>query len=183
MQRYYRIADPIALAAVQKFEADKKALADAARAFASHFGGKPIFRYTSYSFYFGGVVFSPRKPTDLWQHPDPKAADTQRPRSRLKSPIDKALKEPHKALLAEWDAKWTECFAGGRTADRGDVNKALGYNDGMAILCGDSFLAFDHDGVVWVTTRLDIRQDAEEVTGGQFKEARKAAEAAEKVPA
>ena len=176
MQRYYKITDPAAVAAVEQYEAKKATLAAAGRAFASHFGGKAIFRYCSYSCSFGGVVFRPEKPTDLWQHPDDQNGYTQRPRARLKSPINKDLKAPHKALLADWDAKLNECFPNGRSVDRGEANTAIGYNDGMAILCGDSFLAFVHDGAVWVTTRLNIRTDAEEITGGQFETVRLAAE-------
>ncbi|UDM17885.1 hypothetical protein [Vogesella sp. XCS3] len=176
MQRYYKITDPAAVAAMEQYEAKKAALCTAASAFASHFGGTAAFRNASYSFSFAGVAFSPPKPTDLWQHPDDRNAYIQRPRARLKSPINKDLKEPHKALLAEWGAKTAECFVDGKTVDRGEANKAIGYNDGMAILCGDSFLAFVHDGAVWVTTRLDIRSDAEEITGGQFEAVRLAAE-------
>lgn len=176
MQRYYKITDPVAVAAVEQYEAKKATLAAAGRAFASHFGGTAIFRYTTYSYSFGGVVFRPEKPTDLWQHPDNQNGYTQCPRARLKSPINKDLKEPHKALLAEWVAKDAELFSGGRSVNRDEMNKAIGYNEGAAMLCGDSFLAFVHDGAVWVTTRLDIRKDAEEITGGQFEAVRLAAE-------
>ena len=39
MQRYYKITDFVAVAAVEQYEAKKDALCAAASAFASHFGG------------------------------------------------------------------------------------------------------------------------------------------------
>lgn len=177
-QRYYRITDPSVLAAVQLYEADVEAINKAGKAFAAYFGGKALFSYNTHSYGFYGIRFSPAKPTNLWQVPDEQSV--QRPRQRLKSPIDKSLKEPHKALLAEWDAKKAECFPVGRIVDRGPLHKAIGYNDGMAMLCGDSFLAFSHDGAVWVTSRHPIIDGAEEVTGSRFEAAREAAQEAVK---
>lgn len=178
-QRYYRIATSTALAAAQKFEAEKEQLCRAARAFAAHFGGIPVYTYTSYSFGFYGLRFATEKPRTLWTVPDEKGSRIQTPRGRLKSPIDKSLKEPHKALLADWDAKYAECFPSSRSVDRRDLNEAIGYHDGMAILCGDSFLSFAHDGQVWVTTRLELTAEKVEITGSEFEQARKAAEKAQ----
>lgn len=178
-QRYYRICTDLALAAAQKFESEKEQLCQSARAFAAHFGGIPVYTYSSYSFGFYGLRFNPEKPRNLWTVPDEKGSRIQTPRGRLKSPIDKSLKEPHKALLADWEAKHTECFPSSRSVDRDELNKAIGYNDGMAMLCGDSFLAFAHDGQAWVTTRLELIAEKVEITGGEFEQARKAAEEAQ----
>lgn len=178
-QRYYRITDADALAAVQQYEADRNQLRQSARAFAKHFGGVPVYSNDIGCTRFFGLRFRPERRRDLWTAPDDRSGYIQYPRARLKSPINKDLKEPHKALCAEWDAKWDECFPEGMKVDEGQALKAIGYNIGNAWLCGDMFLMFSHDGAVWVTTRLDLSiSDKEEITGSKFEEARQAAEEA-----
>lgn len=176
-QRYYRITGAEALAAVQQYEADRNQLRRAARVFAAHFGGTPVYSSSIGETIFHGLRFSPEKPRDLWTAPNEDSGHTQHPRARLKSPIDKALKEPHKALLAEWESKWDECLQNGELADGDPAIKAIGYDKFYALICGDRFLMFHHDGAVFVTTQLELSiSDKEEITGGQFEAARQAAE-------
>ncbi|WP_239903151.1 hypothetical protein [Laribacter hongkongensis] len=178
-QRYYRITGAEALAAVQQYEADKNQLLRAAKAFAAHFGGIPVCSNDLGYTRFHGLRFRPEKPRDIWTAPDEQCGYIQYPRVRLKSPINKALKEPHKALCSEWDAMWDEYFPQGRKADEGTALKAIGYNIGNAWLCGDRFLMFSQAGAVFVTTQLDLSiSDKEEITGSQFEAARQAAEGA-----
>ncbi|WP_193583742.1 hypothetical protein [Laribacter hongkongensis] len=176
-QRYYRITDAEALAAVQQYEADKKQLLQSAHAFAKHFGGTPVYSNDFGRAMFFGLRFRPERRRDLWTAPNEQSGYIQHPRARLKSPVNKDLKEPHNALLAEWDARWDEYFPQERKADEGPAHKAIGYNIGNAWLCGDRFLMFSQAGAVFVTTQLDLSiSDKEEITGGQFEAARKAAE-------
>lgn len=182
IQRYYKTKIPAILMAIQQFDLKKKALQKNAEAFAAHFGGKAVFGYSSFSIDFAGIRFNPEKPRSLWQLPDADCGYIQRPRSRLKSPIDKELKAPHKALLADWEQKFSEFFPEGRSVSRQDANKAIGYCEGTAILCGDRFLAFTHDEYVWITTTQELKVNLDEVTANEFETARKAAEG-EKVTA
>ncbi|MCG9074323.1 hypothetical protein LH435_09975 [Laribacter hongkongensis] len=176
-QRYYRITGSEAFAAVQQYEADKNQLLRAAKAFAAHFGGMPVCSNDFGRIRFIGLRFRPEKPRDLWTAPDEQCGYVQHPRARLKSPINKALKEPHKALLAEWESRWDECLPNGELADGDPAINAIGYDKFYALICGDRFLMFSHEGAVWVTTQLELSiSDKEEITGGQFDAARQAAE-------
>ena len=64
-QRYYRITGAEALAAVQQYEADRNQLRRAARVFAAHFGGTPVYSSSIGETIFHGLRFSPEKPRDL----------------------------------------------------------------------------------------------------------------------
>lgn len=175
IQHYYRTDNPEILAAMQDFEKKREAILSGAADFARHFGGKAVFSHTSYSWGFHGLKFQPEKPKDLWLLPDEREGYIQRPRTKLKSPINKELKEPHKALLVEWDEKSSECFPDGKKVQRDDLNTAIGYCDGTAIICGDRFLAFSHDGFAWVTTTQELKVAMPEVTASEFELAQKAA--------
>jgi hypothetical protein len=55
------------------------------------------------------------------------------------------------------------------------MHAAIGYNSGMAMLCGDSFLVFEQEGTAWITTRRELNAELVEITGSEFEAARTAA--------
>lgn len=174
-QHYYKSAVPAVVAAVQKFAQDKKALQDAANEFAAEFGGTAVMGSSLHGVSFAGVRFRPQKATDLFTAADERSGYVQKPRDRLKTPIDKALKEPHAQLKKAWQTKHSELFPGGTSVSSDEQHKAIGFDWGIALFSGGQYLVFEHNGTVYATCAQKLKDCMTEITGGEFEQALAAA--------
>lgn len=174
-QRYYKSTAPAVISAVKQFAADEEALRVAADKFAAAFGGKPMIGFDLHSVNFAGLRFYPEKSTDLFTAADNQKAYVQRPRDRLKSPINKALKEPHKKLKADWQAKLDELFPNGKSVKCDAKHEAIGFDWGIALFSGGSYLVFEYEGTVYATCAQALNGSMVEITGTEFEQVREAA--------
>lgn len=175
-QRYYKSTEKTIIAAVNHYDFLREALLAKATNFANHFDGIAVMSMTIHSYDFHGLCFTPRKPADLWTTADAKSFNVQKPRDRLKSPINQDLKQPHANLKNEWQAKYSEIFADGVSVKKDDLQKAIGYDWGVSILSGDRFCIFKHAGAVFITTQQKLQSAVVEITASEFEQARIEAE-------
>lgn len=174
-QRYYKSTAPAVISAVKQFAVDEEALLAAADKFAEFFGGKAMFGFDLHRVYFAGLRFYPEKSTDLFTAANSQSAYVQQPRDRLKSPINKELKEPHKKLKADWQEKRDELFPNGKEVKCDAKHEAIGFDWGIALFSGGSYLVFEHEGVVYATCAQELNDSMVEITGSEFDQARQAA--------
>lgn len=167
-QYYYKTSAPEVIAANQSYETEKQALSQAGEKLARHFGGRAYQGQNQDGFIFVGVRFTPQKSTDLWTAPNDDRGGTQTPRAKLKSPIKPELKEPHKALKADWELQHATLLPNGSRVDKRSLHAAIGLNPTELYFCSGSYLVFEHDGTVYATTPCKLAKHMTEITASDF---------------
>lgn len=158
MTAFYKTNHPEVMAAVAKRNAELRSLYDAGAAFGKTFVGKPFY-LKSDDYRFGGLIFEPRKDSNLWTSPG--RHGEQRPRSQAKRGVTTAQREEHKLLRAAWSAEWPKDNV---RADA--VYKTIGTDWGAAFLVGVGFA--DRDGWLYVQTSAKLNERMTEILGSEY---------------
>lgn len=169
--RYYKTNHPDVLRAISAQREARRTLWDRATSFAFDFGGKPAMLSTITDTYFGGIIFTPPKPTTFWTAPDEHGA--QRPRSRPPSGTTwtPEEREAHKRRLADWEARRPRDHVG----DEG-LYAAMGTDWGCLLFAGIAY--FDHDDHLYVATGAALAPHMQEILGSEYQAAQQQANAA-----
>ncbi|HEY0200777.1 MAG TPA: hypothetical protein VGC24_03695 [Burkholderiaceae bacterium] len=170
---YYKTNDPATVAAFEADNLARQSIRDAAVAFGQRFGGQGWavegFFYAS----FGGVVFTPPKPTDIWTVATEKGHWFQRPRGVAKKGTTLERREELKQLRAEWERQLPK----GRCTNEA-LCTALGTNWGELIFTGIAM--FIWQGAIYVETTAKLTPHMVEILGSEYVLAKEAMEAKKK---
>lgn len=156
---YYKISNKDALAAFEKFEAEKKVLQQDALAFKLAFGAQAILFQSDFNrISFAGLSFNPIKDMDTWTKPDKQGIQRPRPIKSVKA--DK--KQDHEKLLTEWSLnrpKWVNLD---------EALNSIGLN-WANFFFGGVFKYFIFNGYLYLKSSEKPSVEATEIVGSEFK--------------
>lgn len=169
MSRTYKTTDPATLAAMQAHADQVDAIRAEAKAFCEHFGAAtPAYSNSiSSGLYVYGLVFEPAKDTLLWTAPD-RETRCQRPRHRPKTGTSKGQRLELKALQADWELRFPKDRASWEP-----VLDAIGTDWGPLFFHG-GFSMFEHAGVIYIQTSVQLADHCVEIFGSEYEAARAA---------
>jgi hypothetical protein len=182
---YYRITDPVRVAAFHEHTAKRRAVDKAANDFAALFlepgqTATPYFNNRNYG--LAHIKFSPTMKNDVhWTVPNPQAHDSQNPRANPKKqkgvPLTDEEKAFHEDLVTSWAANWPKL-----SAPIGDLMQALlGVDDDFMTSC--KITEGVNDEILVECNRQSPfagQWGVQELLGSEYAEAVKAADEANK---
>lgn len=168
---YFKFTSAAALEAWADMERQEQELKAQSEAFATLFGGKPIFQKTACDTRFYGVLFfgSAYGNEELWTKGTSKNGGARQPRVKVPG----SLKLESEALWQLWNEKRPTM-----TADREAFYQSIGLDWGNLLFGG--FEMFLLDGAIYVQTGATPKPEAggEEILGSVYHNAKAAATAA-----
>jgi len=163
---FYKTDVPDVLAAVVQYGTEKEQLHDAGEHFKQLFGAEQmIFKFSSESSWFSGLIFDPPKDGRFWSKPDRKDR-TQFPRSN----VSKMTAEEN-STHTELREKWRNNYPVMRPS-KDEFYKSIGTCWSNVMFYGLAF--FPLENFIYIEANIELGQMVTEILGSEYAAAKAA---------